>query len=181
MAILQTPYGTSLIRKTVFFRALPEKGGEGLARIFLPFSPPCCPLYFDINIMLCDTFWSFLTPKSSKRLADPVCLLQRCIHTLCLTGFLRIFRKGICLLFQKLPSFLPTGIYEGLLLFPIMTGSCFLGRSRSMCQRGGHSAADVIISECLRCDGGRSEDLCVAAAATPLLLLWVSTQVPYVL
>ena len=117
MAILQTPYGTSLIRKTVFFRALPEKGGEGLARIFLPFSPPCCPLYFDINIMLCDTFWSFLTPKSSKRLADPVCLLQRCIHTLCLTGFLRIFRKGICLLFR---SFLLSCLrkYEGLLLSP---------------------------------------------------------------
>ena len=59
---------------------------------------------------------------------------------------------------------------------------CFLCWTRSLYQRGGHSATDdVIISECLRCDGGRSEDLCVAAAATPLLLLWVSTQVPYVL
>ena len=48
-----------------------------------------------------------------------------------------------------------------------MTGSCFLGRSRSLYQCVGHSATDVIISECLRCDGGRSEDLCVAAAATP--------------
>ena len=51
--------GRPHIKKIDFFRALPEKGGgEGLARIFLPFFPPCCPLYFDINIMLCDTFWS---------------------------------------------------------------------------------------------------------------------------
>ena len=25
-----------------------------------------CPIYLDINIILCDTFWSFLTPKVSK-------------------------------------------------------------------------------------------------------------------
>ena len=48
------------------FGHCPKRGGEGLARIFLPFFPPCCPLYFDMNIMLYDTFWSFLTPKSSK-------------------------------------------------------------------------------------------------------------------
>ena len=41
-------------------------GGSTHARIFWPFFPPCFPLYFDINIMLFDTFWSFLTPKSSK-------------------------------------------------------------------------------------------------------------------
>ena len=54
-------------KKNVFFWALPEKGGgETPARIFWPFFPPCFPLYFDINIMLCDTFWSFLTPNHQK-------------------------------------------------------------------------------------------------------------------
>ena len=49
-------YGTPPRTKIDFLRALPKKWGEGLARIFWPFFPPCCPLYFDINIMLNDTF-----------------------------------------------------------------------------------------------------------------------------
>ena len=41
--------------KNVIFRALPE---------FFDPLPPCnCPIYLDINIILCDTFWSFLTKK----------------------------------------------------------------------------------------------------------------------
>ena len=59
--------GSPRVKKNVFFRALPGKGGgRPLPEFFDPVFPPCCPLYFDINIMLCDTFWSFLTPKSSK-------------------------------------------------------------------------------------------------------------------
>ena len=55
-------------KKTFSFGHCPNVGGGGSthARIFWPFFPPCFPLYFDINIMLFDTFWSFLTPKSSK-------------------------------------------------------------------------------------------------------------------
>ena len=54
-------------KKMFSFGYCPKRGGgETPARICWPFFPPCCPLYFDINIMLCDTFWSFLTPKSSK-------------------------------------------------------------------------------------------------------------------
>ena len=60
---LYTVLREHLPQNKCFLSALPEKGG-GLARIF---GPPCsCTLYFDINIMLCDTFWSFLTSKSSK-------------------------------------------------------------------------------------------------------------------
>ena len=51
-----------LIGKNRFLAGIARKRGGGLARICWP----CFPLYFDINIMLCDTFWSFLTPKSSK-------------------------------------------------------------------------------------------------------------------
>ena len=46
----------AILKKNVFFKALPEKGGETPARICWPFFPPCFPLYFDINIMLFDTF-----------------------------------------------------------------------------------------------------------------------------
>ena len=31
-------------------------GVRALPEFFDPFFPPCCPLYFDINIMLCDTW-----------------------------------------------------------------------------------------------------------------------------
>ena len=57
-------------KKNVFFWALHEKGGEGgdPCPNFFTLFPPNFPLYFDINIMLCDTFWSFLTPKSSTKI-----------------------------------------------------------------------------------------------------------------
>ena len=51
--------GNTSQEKIDFLRALPEKGGGGIAQICLPFFRPCFPLYFDINIMLFDTFWSF--------------------------------------------------------------------------------------------------------------------------
>ena len=54
-------------KKMFSFGHCPKRGGgRPLPKFFDPVFPPCCPLYFDINIMLCDTFWSFLTPKSSK-------------------------------------------------------------------------------------------------------------------
>merc|ERR550525_974579 len=58
----------ALTKKKMFsFGHCPKRGGgRPLPEFFDPVLPPCCPLYFDINIMLCDTFWSFLTPKSSK-------------------------------------------------------------------------------------------------------------------
>ena len=66
--------------KNVLFRALPEKGGERPLPEFVGTLAPCnCHLYFDINIMLCDTFWSFLTPKSSK---VPKLLLQLSLTSL---------------------------------------------------------------------------------------------------
>ena len=52
--------------KSISFGHCPKRMGGGPCPNFLLFFPLCCPLYFDINIMLCDTFWSFLTPKSSK-------------------------------------------------------------------------------------------------------------------
>ena len=59
--------GSNPVKKNVFFRALPEMGeGEDPCPNFFTLFPPCFPLYFDISIMLFDTCWSFLTPKSSK-------------------------------------------------------------------------------------------------------------------
>ena len=56
--------GTPHRRKFDFFRALPEKGGGGPCPIFLPFFPLCCPLYFDINIMLCVYFFVIFNTKN---------------------------------------------------------------------------------------------------------------------
>ena len=52
------------------FGHCPNRGGETPTQIFFGpfFHQVTVPLYFDINIMLCDTFWSFLTPKSSKNI-----------------------------------------------------------------------------------------------------------------
>ena len=51
----------ALLKKKMFsFGHCTRRGGRGEtpARIFLPFFPPCFPLYFDINSILFDTFWS---------------------------------------------------------------------------------------------------------------------------
>ena len=34
-----------------------------LTNFFGPLAPCNCPIYLGINIIVCDTFWSFLTPK----------------------------------------------------------------------------------------------------------------------
>ena len=47
--------GNTSQKKNWFLSGIARKGGgKVLARICLPFFPLCCPLYFDINIMLCD-------------------------------------------------------------------------------------------------------------------------------
>ena len=90
--------GNTSHKKNRFLSGIARKGGgEGLARIFWPFFPPCCPLYFDINIMLFDTFWSFLTPKSSK---VPKLLSQLSFTSLLLgNGFF------LCEVFPKFQNF----------------------------------------------------------------------------
>ena len=56
--------GTPLIKKNVFFRALPEKGGGGPCTNLLATFPPCnCSLYLDINIMLCVYFLVIFNTK----------------------------------------------------------------------------------------------------------------------
>ena len=41
-------------------------GGYPCPNLFILFFPPCCPFYFDINIMVFDTFRSFLTVKNAE-------------------------------------------------------------------------------------------------------------------
>ena len=54
-------------KKTFSFGHCPNDGGGSTrARIFWPFFPPCFPFYFDINIMVFDTFRSFLTVKNAE-------------------------------------------------------------------------------------------------------------------
>ena len=67
MSKQKVPFGTTSHKTNWFLLGIAQKKkGGGPRPNFLPFFPPCFPLYFDINIMLFDTFWSLLTPKSSK-------------------------------------------------------------------------------------------------------------------
>ena len=62
-----TNLGNTSYKKNVFFQALPEKGG-GPCPNCLALFPPCnCPLYLDINIMLCVYFLVIFNTKITKR------------------------------------------------------------------------------------------------------------------
>ena len=57
---------TSQKKKTVSFRHCSKRGGGAWPEFFGPLAPCICPIYHDINVILYNTFWSFLTPKLSK-------------------------------------------------------------------------------------------------------------------